>query len=213
MKTAFIGLAAATVVASAVAASADTISFEGPKYGGYQTVNTSARGNQSAGEFQLSNEDTGKTLFGYCIDLFDTINGQADYGVLTPGSRIVTALEGLFTNHYSKVNDRLTSAAFQLSVWEIVYEEDDLAQSPYSLETGDFTSSRSTNEDAWDLSEDWLADLGYTNSGYSLSFWDGTAESSQDLVTATPVPVPAAGVLLVVGLGALGAVARRRNRA
>jgi len=211
-------LAAAAVLASGVSAGAASLDYVGPKYGGYQTVNTNLANNVSAGEFHMRNLDTNEDVFAYCVDLFDDLyQGVAQYDVGSLGATVVNGLQGLFTNHYEQVTNRTTSAAFQLSVWEILYE----GETPvaYDLTNGAFRSSSGTNNNAWSIAQGWLGDLAYTRAAYRLSFWDGSTDDgrddrvSQDLVSAelAPVPVPASALLILSGIGAFGAL-RRRSR-
>ncbi len=188
--------------------SADTLSFDQWRFGGGTTVNTNLVGNVLAGEFVMNNETTDTTLVAYCIDLFDFLV-MADFGLLDPIDRVRNGLQGLYTNHYASVVDQATSASFQLAVWEIVYEE----SGGYGLGAGIFSST--TGGAVATTANAWLSDLAFETAGYDLTFWDGNASesdrASQDLVSATPVPVPAAAGLLLLALGGLGAVGRRRR--
>jgi hypothetical protein len=160
-----------------------------------------------AGEIVVKNSTTNTTLLAYCIDILTNLI-PADFNLFDPADRIADGIQGLYTNHYASVVDQTTSAAFQLAIWEIVYEESGV----YGLGAGAF-SSLTTGLIA-DTANSWLANLEFETAGYNLAFWDGAngdGPDSQDLVTATPVPVPAAAGLLLLALGGLAAVGRRRR--
>jgi hypothetical protein len=204
-------LALSSVVATAflaVPVSADTLSFEDWRFGGAISVDTSLRSPVFAGEFVIRNStpDPDTTFLAYCIDILNNLV-PADFSLFDPGDRITNALQGLYTNHYASVVDQTTSAAFQLAIWDIVYE----TSGAYGLGTGVFKSG--TTGVIADTANSWLANLEFETAHYNLAFWDGASErvNSQDLVTATPVPVPAAAGLLLLALGGLAAVGRRRR--
>jgi len=100
------------------------------------------------------------------------------------------------------------STAFQLAVWELVYEN---SGSSFSLDDGKLTDATTGN--AHKIANDWLSQVnnytGSTSQNWQLySFQSGT---NQDFVAARYVPEP--GTLLLAGLGLAGlAMTSRRRR-
>ena len=86
----------------------------------------------------------GGSFAAWCVDIYSWLNTSssgADY-TLTPGASFfaqstVLALERLASQHLGLVpiSTAAESGAFQLAVWEIVYEK---SEQSYNLESGNF---------------------------------------------------------------------------
>ena len=179
----------------------------------------------AAGAFALNGDLDGKPgaeLFdAFCLDIGTWLRLPSLYTVTgSPfASDPLTALQKsnigkLFNTAYSTLNlaNATQSAGFQLALWEIVNET---AGAPFALGSGNFhaTGSAAANNFA-DLL---LAGLGGTQTQkYRMTFLQSTdpridgGHYSQNLVTVSPVPLPAAGLMLIAGLGGLGLMRRRR---
>ena len=171
-----------------------------------------------AGEFQLTGDNGFGDFGAFCIDLVQYLGGGGSFvempNLLT--ASVVDKIDRLYTSAYAMVTDSLNAAAFQVALWEIVY--DDETPGGFNLDSGNFlTALKSNSTEEYNpaveaKAESFLAGLAGAGTGaYQLTFLQ--SDQSQDLVTATPapVPLPAAGWMLIAGMGGLVAL-RRRNK-
>ena len=163
----------------------------------------------------------------WCLDIatylrlpsiYTTTTTPFSSGALTLAK--ISNIERLFETGYKSldVTDNIKSAGFQLALWEVLYEN----SGTFNLAIGNFSVSSSAAIAAGQAllngmagAINWNYDLTFLQSNDPRNTTDG--HYSQHLVTANTglqlvaaVPLPAGGVLLLAGLGALAALRRRR---
>lgn len=196
---------------TSLSAQADTVridSFAFPPALSFTLTGSGGVSSASAGELQgLLN---GNSFLTYCADLVQSFNWGVTYSDFTPvsatsmfGATKANDLGRLFTGFQGAVIDPTTSAAFQLSAWEIMKE----STSAYSLSSGSFTASGSSAAIAQGNS--WLSTLP-TQSLYNVSVL--YSPTKQDFLVTAPIPEPSTYATLSLGLGLLGFVAHRRRQ-
>jgi hypothetical protein len=204
------GASAGTVTATTVAGALAPGLFQDVDYT-YFTDNVSG---QPAGAIGLTNDDTLESFLAWCIDLDALIGGDTTYSFqMSVPSQISTGEQGnldkLFTAVYADVDTAVEAAGFQLAIWEIITDSD------FGQVGGDFRTvlgDGNTLSNPYDYAALYLSTTSSATAmgAYNLTFLDG--QGVQDLVTATPVPLPAAVWMLGAGIAGLGAMGARRKR-
>lgn len=179
-----------------------------------------------AGGFRLS--DGVNDLIAWCLDITHNLSLPSPYKTtddpfsnsygLTDVQK--ANVENLFETSYSTLDlsNDAQSAGFQLALWEVIYEK----SGTFDVTDGNFYARASSA--ASDLANAFLGNLGgaitqaYNFTYYeSLGYKSGWGKKkwkkkySQNLVSVTPVPLPAAGLLLTCGLAGLYVVNRRKK--
>jgi hypothetical protein len=180
-----------------------------------------------AGGFALTDATTpGGGVLGaitaWCADIGTTLKLPSLYEITAApfagrplGTGPLAQIEALFETSYKTLNlgAASQSAGFQLALWELLYE----TGGSYDLGAGSFKASH--NAGAVAFGQSLLAGLsGPITQSYSLTFLQSDdprngrdGHYSQHLLTVAPVPLPAAGWLMALGLGGLLATRRRRG--
>jgi hypothetical protein len=211
-------LAAAVATAFAAPALADNVDFL-DYANGSATINYTLdyannaldkSGSTNAGGF-LTSVNGGPSFVSWCLDLYQTINfadpAYPGYTLLSPpGASFFTfntdaySAIGRFLAENHAVTDATSSAAFQVALWELMYE----TSGTYSLGGG--TASFTGDAAALGLAQGWINVLDAASTPFAVY----QSQTHQDILV-TPVPEPETYALMAAGLGALGWVSRRRK--
>ena len=178
--------------------------------------------NVSAGGFAATGNlhGTGTENFtAWCLDIVTAMKTSSVYKTtVTPFQNLISAsritdITRLFDTGYSTLNlaNNTDSAGFQLALWELMYEN----APTYDLISGNFQATSAALGKATTL----LGNLsGPITQSYKLTWLQsndphvGGGHYSQNLVTASQVPLPAGGLLLAAAMGGLAALRRRKSR-
>jgi len=175
-----------------------------------------------AGAFDL-NPPAG--VIAYCIDIFQTLSFGSLYtdyststlaadGVLSAARK--SEISQLFHGFYdTSLTSSTNSAAFQLALWEIVYEKDGNPLNVDGASAGKgttYATSPNTPAAVITIADGWLAGLG----GFPTDldgFTTYRSDRHQDLISYHGhVPEPATATMLVAGLGLLAFLRNRRAK-
>jgi PEP-CTERM motif len=228
-------LVLAVLAVSAAAAQADTVSIPRYQFGLAPdgsplavTANVVGVTRDAAGAFGAANESAGAfttsvngaaSFLSYCLDLTQSAplgSSDSSYSRVSGGSysfanpAAESSLSKLFTVAGSQVNSISSAAAFQLAVWEIVYEA---PTNMYSVLTGNAIFGVQDPREVATLTQAnfWLNALSSTPATAPISILASTTR--QDLVyggATAPIPEPSTYALMIAGLAGVGFMARRR---
>ncbi|CUH49057.1 VPLPA-CTERM sorting domain-containing protein [Ruegeria atlantica] len=226
--------AAVVVVTAAIPATAATVDLNGSAAGRYKRVKVTApsirydKVRVNAGAYDMTDvtpapDNVLGDFVAFCLDLAAWIGRGTGYEYKvtdTPFSNSVDLIsnggvqriQAIFDANYSNAvatESKLTSAAFQVALWNAVYDDD------WSATSGSGFSAKSRSSGVIDQANAYLAAAqNYTgDKKWRLSFLESTAQPYryQNLVAVAPVPLPAAGFMLLGALAGFGLLRRRRS--
>ena len=206
VKHLLMAMAASAVMGAAAVAQAGILIPTGFAKGS-ETFTLSIGGTVSAGGFKGT--WNGSPIQFWCAELGQSFsfnpNPGYTYTASVPNDATFTAIGQLFHEAYAMaLVDTDHSAAFQLALWEILFNGD---LSSLNLATGAFkVTDDHGNHNAVAIAQTWLADLGNFTDNYTITKLSN--ETRQDFMTA-PEPGPLA--LIGVALAAMLVGGRRRG--
>jgi len=213
----FIAAGAASAGTVNVAYHADGV-FGSPNLSEQVTVSTPGPGPELDGTFSVGMYNmTGDAGYGdflaFCVDLAQYLSNPTVY------TEAPTLFSGVTLTNINKLFDSalggfglgdvidtsVESAGLQVALWEVVYDSTGV----FDLDAGAFSVSGNAAVEA--QAQAYLDGMATAaDDAYILSFL--YSATKQDIVTLSPVPLPAAGLMLLAALGGLGAAGRRRAK-
>ena len=211
--------ASADVVATFTGSSpAQTLTTTADKGGGPVTYN-----GVPVGPFNFTASDTGGTgldtnFRSFCADYFQFVTAGNGYTFSTVSASALpdvggdllknARIQNLFDKFYETATDAEKGGAFQLALWELLY---DGSGSSLSIGSGNFSASGSGT--ALGVAQGWLDNIDTPAPAQKYQLIGLLSPTAQDQLAAvpntpSPVPAPAGAILLVIGAAAL--YARRR---
>ncbi len=169
--------------------------------------------------------DGEKTVFGFCTDLFQSVTRrETTYMILDPadgpnphgpmGAEKANYLKELWSRYFDSSwvgtggftnQQNISAAAFDVAIWEIVYENLPPSPDDWNLHCGIFKVKKAASA-VVDLATNWLHSLTGTGPYADLVLLSNCEK--QDMLTQVPEPATIGFILL--GLVTFG-VSRRRN--
>jgi hypothetical protein len=225
LKTALqVAAIALSMISLPAAAATVSLQYNGPSAGGdAKTVRITAApvafpiGNVGAFGFNMT-DTTGAlgSFMAWCLDIEHVLatSGTHPYTSTTSPFSNSFGLDGnqmarvraVFDANFASLNAMIgnQAAGFQLALWNALYDTDSV------ISGGTFKATASTT--ITNLANSYLsAAASFTgSSAWNLTFLESTT-GRQNLVTVSPVPLPAAGWLLIAGIGGLAALRRRKT--
>ena len=227
-------IAIAAVLATAAAATADSVQMRFIDSGPSRVITVEVDGDRSRlrvgqlnHEILSSNGDSAPEvgmLTTYCVDVTEQVTRQGetyqvseltDAPVVAGGASMSQAAADAIGRLYAHAdgrqfdNDRDFSAAFQLAIWEVV-EDFEGSVDGLDVDNGTF-QARNLNSGTRNHLSTLLAVAGNDSLQINSRIRALTNDGAQDQIFEVVVPLPTTGAMAAVGLAGAGLLARRRR--
>jgi len=164
-------------------------------------------GKAKAGPFRLTGSNGYGNFIAFCVDLSKQLKNGKNYTTSANsafGAKVDRRIDKLFTSAYAGISTAVHGAAFQLALWEIISDtgrRNNLSRGRFKVKAGKAVISQANA---------YLKGLrSASTGGYAITYM--TSGKSQNIVTVSPVPIPAAFGMLGLGVAALFGLRRRKS--
>ncbi|WP_428515119.1 VPLPA-CTERM sorting domain-containing protein [Roseovarius sp.] len=231
------GAVALSFVAFGASATTVDLTYKGPSAGSDKKIIKITDAPNSAGaslpiaagaygfRMRTDSSDPMTEFLAWCLDIGSQLgkNGSFEYKITdTPFDNSYgldtddrMRVQNLFDANYGMldVSDGIQTAGFQVALWNALYDDDgDAGDGDFRISSGFGAGQNVINQANIFLG---LANsYGGAGKVFNLTFFESTGTGSskkQNLVSATPVPLPAAGLLFLGALGGLVTLRRRKH--
>lgn len=187
---------------------------------GYAAVDVTVDSFGTIGAGQFRGTLDGNSFLTYCTDLFQSFSWGQTYAYTLVANGATNGLTNtqadrlgkLYTAAGGPATNTTDSAAFQLAVWELLYDN-----TPGSVTSGDFRLLSGASTAQRDRADAWLTAVLAPGASKAFDAQRLYSSVAQDFVIFTPLPQPSISIPEPAGLGlvtmALGLLALNRRRA
>ena len=156
----------------------------------------------TSGAFRLT--DGVKDIIAFGMDPYMLVNLTESFTV-TENATVLDKIDWLFSFAYAQVTDAVSASAFQVALWEVISETDD----NLNVFGGNHFLNIDTDAKIGMRANYYLSRMDTAETGqYRYTTY---SNSGQDLISVSPVPLPASALLLIAGMGGLAALRRKQR--
>lgn len=160
----------------------------------------------------------GPTFRSFCGDFFqDVALGEnytftpvafADLPDVAGNATKISKVQELYDRYYDVATDAENGAAFQLALWEILYDPNNT-----NLSSGNFIATDPGGATSIGVAQSWLniiGDSSIPDPAHRYTLTGLLSQTGQDQIVPSTQPVPGPAGVVLLAIGAVGLVARRK---